>query len=587
MDTKALVSSGLRSFLKAINAFRVTLWNYPDDIIRRLNRFKPISYLLVSSILLFPVVSSVMAGYGNLFASKEKIFYEAYINTRSSDSDSTSSINGVVINPLRDTVSQIEKDLNSLIYLPLFSVDRDGKLSYKLAKSYSISEDRKSYTFVLRDDVYWYDVDKSDDTLPQKFTADDVVFTFNRSHVITEQKISVRKLDDYHVIFTIPQESPIFLETITLGIMPEYIWENVDESRFYLFVNEKPVGTGPYMVEEFKEDHILLVKNPNYYGASPNIDKIYMHLFPNDDVLIREIRRKKVTAILNPSDKVVEVIKQEYPEFIRYTQAIQRNTKVIFLNTFKVNPDSNTPVSQIMADAEIRKIISMSIDRDDMLAELAVTGEPSIGPIPTNSWAFDPNINYYTYNIPKAQSNLDLLGWKLGEDGFRRKDGTLLQITFSFFENKDNTQIAEYVKKSLEAVGFSIVLDPQDFNKFSTETAPRRNFEMLLFEIETDLDPDCYNYWHSTQVENPGKNLSEYSNGQVDMRLEAGRTTVDITRRKEIYSEFLSYFMDDMPAVYLYHPAIEYYVLSDIKNIDLTLATIATERFKTLVEWEL
>ena len=76
------------------------------------------------------------------------------------------------INPLLAT-SDTDRDLSSLIYSGLLKIDSSGELTPDLAESYTISEDSLTYTFILKDKIYFHD--------GTKVTSDDIVFTIERA----------------------------------------------------------------------------------------------------------------------------------------------------------------------------------------------------------------------------------------------------------------------------------------------------------------------------------------------------------------------------------------------------------------------
>lgn len=545
---------------------REILWRYPYHAIKIIIKTLPFSAFIFSFLLVYPIILANNYYSQNVLFKKDNIYNEAYLGLISS------------INPIQDTNNQIEKDIIYLVYSPLYSFDAEGKLTYKLAKGYTVSQDKLSYTFILRDDVYWHD---STEEEIRKFTADDVVFTFSKSPKILEQKIQVKKDSDYRVTFTISQTSAVFLELVNIPIMPKHIWENVEFERWNYYYRAKyPIGTGPYKVTHFEENKkVILSKNVNYWGKSPIIETIEFDIFQNESDLITHIRRNKMDGILDPTLKVEKVIQKEYDNYRLISQPIYRNTKVLFFN-------SGDNGSTFLQNKNIRKAVVLSIDREDLINQVDIGSKVSYSPIPNNSWAFNPNIDYYEYDLTKSNQILNNLGWGFEESNkYRSKDGIQLDLTVTYLNNDLNNQIVELLKSNLKESGINLVFDPRDYISLSQEIIPKRDYEILLFEVETGLDPDPYNFWYSTKSEGFGLNLAGYKNIQVDMRLETGRTTLDKDKRKKIYYDFLDFWTEDMPSMYLYHPAISYYCNNEFKGIDLSLATIAEERFLNISEW--
>jgi peptide/nickel transport system substrate-binding protein len=108
---------------------------------------------------------------------------------------------------------------------------------------------------------------------------------------------------------------------------------------------------------------------------------------------------------------------------------------------------------------------------------------------------------------------------------------------------------------------------------------------MILYEVETTVDPDQYNLWHSLKKDYPDLNLSGYEYDRVDILLEEGRTELSRTVRKEKYDLFQKYLMDDAPAILLYRPTYVYIVPKDIEGPNLEEICYPEDRFRNIAEW--
>lgn len=78
------------------------------------------------------------------------------------------------------------------------------------------------------------------------------------------------------------------------------------------------------------------------------------------------------------------------------------------------------------------------------------------------------------------------------------------------------------------------------------------SFQVFLGDFNLPKDPDQYVLWHSNQI----NNITRYNNVRIDKLLEDGRQTIDINKRKDIYSEFQKYLSADPPASFLYFPYV-------------------------------
>src|SRR3989344_6420051 len=145
------------------------------------------------------------------------------------------------INPVL-AFSDVDRDLVSLVYSGLMRRNGDGTLSPDLAERVEESKNGLVYTFTLKDKIYFHD--------GKPVTADDVIFTINRvkdgviesPEKVNWDGITVEKVDEKNLTFTLKKPYASFLENATLGILPQALWEN---SPIELnSANTNPVGSG-------------------------------------------------------------------------------------------------------------------------------------------------------------------------------------------------------------------------------------------------------------------------------------------------------------------------------------------------------
>lgn len=152
----------------------------------------------------------------------------------------------------------------------------------------------------------------------------------------------------------------------------------------------------------------------------------------------------------------------------------------------------------------------------------------ALGPISPDSWAYQPNLKTYDQDINKAKQLLDKVG--------KKPDEILLSTVPAYLST------AEQIKA--------------DWEKFDIKTnivvaaEPTSDFMALVIAQQIPLDPDQYNLWHSTQA----TNLTGQDNPRIDKLLEDGRKTLDLTKRKLIYQDFQKFIVEDVPAIFLFHP---------------------------------
>jgi peptide/nickel transport system substrate-binding protein len=214
------------------------------------------------------------------------------------------------------------------MYDGLLSTDPiTGQPSPKLAKSYTISPDGKTYTFKLRKGIQWSD--------NKPITADDVVFTWNdiifagygdtslRDSIVIEGQLpTVRKIDNYTVEFKTPAPYAPFIRVLTASIAPKHIFKpaiNKGKKYFdsFLSTNTKPedfVVSGAFKLKEYvPAQRVVYERNPNYYEINVNGDKL-----PYLDRLIYLIVGDQNNEVLKFEAKELDVISLQGAKVARY-----------------------------------------------------------------------------------------------------------------------------------------------------------------------------------------------------------------------------------------------------------------------------
>lgn len=186
--------------------------------------------------------------------------------------------------------------------------------------------------------------------------------------------------------------------------------------------------------------------------------------------------------------------------------------------------DTQDPV---VSDKTIRQAIAYAIK--DKVPEGAVR---AYGPISPDSWAFNPNLKSYDYDLPHAKEMLAKVA----------TNAASLKLTISTFPTL--LPMAESIKNDLGGLGMSVDL--------RVVPGTPDNFQMLLATQAIPPDPDQYDLWHSTQP--PTSNITRLDKPRIDKLLADGRKTDGMTARKPIYWDFQKTLVEETPVVFLYHP---------------------------------
>lgn len=498
------------------------------------------------------------------------------------------------INPLLasgEEGSEADRDLTALIYSGLLRAESDDTFTNDLAESYEVSEDGLSYTFILKPDLKWHD--------GEALTADDVVFTVKTaqdSRMKSPKRaswdgVTVEKIDDLTVRFSLNKPYAPFLENATLGIMPEHIWKNVDFNRFDTNkYNREPIGSGPYKLDSIKTttkdgDEIpvsyTLTAFKDFALGKPHIKTIKAVFYRNEDELEKALSAGDVETINGISpDRAKVLSEQDYR--VEHTP-LPRILAVFF------NQNQNA----VFADAAVRKALSLAVDKqpiiDKVLASYAV---PLSGPIPPGSLGYEKPATAAPYDerLALARTTLTKGGWSFSDEtGLwtkKTKQETLtLRFSLSTSEASELKAVAEELKADWAALGVPVEIRVFAIGDLKETIMRPRKFDALFFGQVIGRDGDPYAFWHSSQRLDPGLNIASYTNASVDKILEKARTEMSISKRVSLYEDFVSEVSKDTPAIFMYAPEFLYVVPEKVQGLDLGSITLPSERFLNIYKW--
>lgn len=475
------------------------------------------------------------------------------------------------VNPLL-ALSDADRDLVELTFAGLMSVDKEGALIPELAKGYTLSEDGREYTFVIRDDAFFHD--------GEPVTAEDVAFTVSKVQdpLIKSPKLAnwlgvqTQVIDTKTISFTLNEPYAPFLENAMLGVLPKHIWKDVpsEEFPFSQFVVE-PVGAGPYRVVGVERDSSGILKEyrlrsfSDYVLGTPYINNITLKFYGNESSLQKALSRSEVQS----AHSLI-------PENISGDEKVLRGA---YLRVFGVFLNQNE--NEVLADIVVRKALSTSLDRQAIVDEvLAGYGTPLTSPLPgaTATSFADP--------VAEAVDVLERNGWEFDlENRIWNNDGSTIRITLRTSNVPELAQTAQIVKRSFEAIGVPTSLELYDSGELSQGIIRPRNYQGLLFGMVLGRVPDLYAFWHSSQRNDPGLNVALYANVSVDDALEKLRETHDEEEREALLATFVEEVEADIPAVFTHAPEMTYIIPQNLHGVSLPPLTTASDRFSNVHTW--
>lgn len=411
-----------------------------------------------------------------------------------------------------------------MIYSPLYMYNADG-INYFLAKSIEASDDNLTYTVHLRDDVTWSD--------GEKFTADDVVFTFEAMEkeenvgwaysqlVFPEGAVKVAKVDDYTVTFTMPFVNAAAEELFSqIFIMPKHMYENVTSFENNE-VNTKPVGTGPYVMSEYSPgSYVKFTKNENYFLGAPSIDNIVYRIIENENTAMTAIQSGEVDAWIGTPAQVEQMnLEANNLTVIPYQEG---RVGYMMVNAKRV-PDEN-----------LRKAIFYALDKK-AIAD-AVFLDSANYELP---WSFmPPNSEYFTENVEKYEQDLEKSKELLAASGNPSPE---LTLAYSATDSIQSTT-AILLQEQLQKAGIKVNLSGVDATALSQQMKKEDNsYDLYFGGYIMGIDPDTFGSLFETGAPS---NYMHYDYPEINDLFSQGRKETDQAKRKEIYTQLQQKIQD-------------------------------------------
>lgn len=495
------------------------------------------------------------------------------------------------INPLLP-ITDSGRDLSALIYSGLMKTDSNGDLIPDLAKSYNVSDDGLTYTFTLKDNLFFQD--------GTPITADDVVFTINtaknpdlKSPVSANWAgVAVNKIDSKTIEFTLQKAYGPFLQNTTLGILPKHLWENISADEFaFTNYNVEPVGSGPYEIKSIKRDsdglpqYYSLKPFSRYTGSKAHISEIVVRFYTDVKSLQDAFNQGIISSMNSVSPSEANQLK-DHTDVSITTAPLERVFGVFF----------NQNQSKVLLNKEVRQALNISVDRQEIVSEvLNGYGSPIDGPFPPNNLSGDKGLRETPTStdirIATAKNILKKAGWSLNSNGVMekktKKDDQILSFSISTANSPDLTAAANLLKKQWSAIGADVTVKVFEIGDLNQNTIRTRKYDALLFGEIIGGGNDLFPFWDSSQRNDPGLNIAEYTNSKADKFLEDARTTNDPKKLSADWVGFEQEIYNDIPAVFLYSPDFIYVVPKGLHGVELGQVATPDDRFVGVNTWYL
>ena len=225
-----------------------------------------------------------------------------------------------------------------------------------------------------------------------------------------------------------------------------------------------------------------------------------------------------------------------------------------------------------MKSKNARKAIQSGIDTSEI--RTLIGDEPALDyPILKSQIALDNWPALPEKNLDSARKTVE---------GLASKELRLVTINTGYFPS-----LAEDVAEQLKDIGFSVSVELFDPGQdFVVNVIANRSYDILIYEVELGSTPDLLVYYHSSQANASGLNLSNYNSSVADDLILSAREPNDEATRKQKYEAFLNRWIEDAPAIGLYQVNMSYFFDKNVKAFsENNSLVVATDRFSDVKYW--
>ncbi|MBR1626189.1 MAG: ABC transporter substrate-binding protein [Bacteroidales bacterium] len=478
-------------------------------------------------------------------------------------------------------------------------VQLDGNLNIVpcIAKSWTINEDRTSYTFILRNDVFFHN--DSCFAEPRKVTADDFVYSFNRilddktaspgvwifEHIKKEINPDgthdfsdgIKAINDTTLKIKLNEPFAPFLGLLSMPyacVVPKEAVEKYKED-----FRKHPVGTGAFKFKFWKEGvKLVLLRNENYFEKDdesnrlPYLDGINISFIVDKQSVFLEFIKGNIDFISgidpNYKDEILThkgTLQPKYKDKINLLRQPYLNTE--YLGFYLGGSDKEN----VLNNKYLRQAINYGFDRRKMVKYLrnniGIAGEKGIIP-PSLLSDIDEKTEGYSYNPQKAKELLE-------KSGYNKSKPVITLTTTSAYSD-----LCKYIQQQLTSLGMNVKLETNPAAELRERMSQGKS---SWFRGSWIADyPDAENYlslFYSKNFAPTGPNYTHFHNQRYDRLYEASVREIDEKKRKELYNQMNNIIIDEAPVVILYYDEVLRFTQKSIHNLSSNAMNLLTLKY--------
>ena len=427
----------------------------------------------------------------------------------------------------------VSNQITNEMYETLLTFDEDTNVVPLLAKEWSVSEDGKSYTFVLNEGIKFHD--------GEPFNAESVRAVYDRG--LKDSSLTLQRTinawedvvvdSEYQVTIKLKEPNNTFINKITQFRIVSPKAMAMENASDYLAKNS--AGTGPFVLSERVDGgYTKMVRNENYWQEGPSVDSLTFQVVPEDAARIAMLQTGEADVIFPVPTTDVSQIENDPSIIIDVAPAT--TYRYVTLNTEWALPDGRKP----FADKRVRQAFNYAFD-SEAYAKVVFNGYAKE---PTS--IFSDSIRFYAEQTP-YKPDLEKAKALMKEAGF--EDGFDVEL----IEQKG----AVFVQQQLSQINVNVKVLPNESTANAEKTsAPLEDTTVQMWYVNWasgsyEADGSMRNILHGEKFPPEGYNTAFWNNEEFNQLLDDALKMTDDAQIAEAYAKAQAIAWEECPWIFL------------------------------------
>ena len=431
-----------------------------------------------------------------------------------------------------------------------------------LATSWTVSKDKKVFTFKLRKGVKFH---KTKYFTPSRdFNADDVLFSYNRQRLKEHpfHKINgglyeywqymemgklikdIKKVNDYEIKITLNKPEAPFLSNMAMSFMSILSKEYGDQliktgkkDRIDMY----PIGTGPFKFRKYLKDSLIRYKaHKEFFLGKAKIDNLIFSITKDSNTRYQKLKTGECHLINEPAPS--DLASMQSNQKLKVLKGPGFNVGYLAMNV-KKGPFKNLLV---------RKAINLALNKKSYIKAIYMGNAiPAKNPLPPSLWSYNEKTNPYDYNLKKAKELLKKAGYP---NGFETEIWTL---PVSRPYNPNGKKMGEMMQQDLAKIGIKAKLITYDWPTYLAKSRKGEHQMIQMGWTGDNGDPDNFlGVLLGCASIASGGNLANWCHKKFNNIILKAKRTLDPKKRTYLYKKAQQIFNNELPWVPLAHSVV-------------------------------